>query len=296
MKLELLPKESMHDLIIRKIDQDTLLMRFNRIRNYTWKQVKHWFRYPMEIVFWVIMPIIWIVPLFFQGKALVGGNESEFFKQYTGTGDYFSFVAIGVILWNIIDSAIWGSGNSLRWEQKSGTFEFLWITPITRAELLIGASLGELIWVSFASTVQFVILTLILGWSFTFLQLMLAIVSILVMLISLFGFSFLFAAIILIFKEPGTLTEITSASLELLTPMRYPLQRLPIWIRWLGYAIPFSWGYITFRTFALTHAIKMGLMQLAILFTMSILMWFIGARIFTSIEHRCRRVGKLGAY
>ena len=112
---------------------------------YAWKNLQNDLRYLGSWIYWMVVPLLWLIPYAFQGKALLGDSDSSFFLKYGGTGDYFSYVALGFILFNIVDSAIWGAGNRLRWEQKSGTFEYIWITPISRVELLLGSSFSELV-------------------------------------------------------------------------------------------------------------------------------------------------------
>ncbi|KPK67141.1 hypothetical protein AMJ87_13850, partial [candidate division WOR_3 bacterium SM23_60] len=53
--------------------------------------------YPIEIVFWTISPLLWVVPLIFQGKALIGGLQSTAFGNLAGTGEYIPYVLIGAI-------------------------------------------------------------------------------------------------------------------------------------------------------------------------------------------------------
>ena len=307
MKLELLEigqeieieqseTKSLHDEVLERVNKAGIRKSFYAITSYALKNLKHSLRYPGSWIYWVLVPMLWLIPYAFQGAALVEGGESDFFSQFGGTSDYFSYIAIGIVLFNIVDAAIWGSGNQLRWEQKSGTFEFLWMSPISRYELLLGASLSEIGWIVFVCTCQFLILGAILSWSITIVQFLLILLVILITLIGLFGFGFLFASIILIFKEPGTLTELTETSLNILLPVRYPMQALPIYIRWLGYIIPFAYGFMSFRAFTLANNLKLGALYLSLLFVLSTLMWIVGVKLFSKIEKRTRRTGQLGAY
>ncbi|MHA1864894.1 MAG: ABC transporter permease [Candidatus Heimdallarchaeaceae archaeon] len=289
----------------RLILNEELLFRANKrplkyslrvILAYAWKNLRNDLRYLGSWIYWMVVPLLWLIPYAFQGKALLGDSESSFFLKYGGTGDYFSYVALGFILFNIVDSAIWGAGNRLRWEQKSGTFEYIWMTPISRVELLLGSSFSELVWIAFVCTTQFLILNFILSWTFTIIQILLALVVIIVTLAGLFSFSFIFASIILIFKEPGTLSELTDISLNILLPVRYPLRILPPFLRWIGYTIPFAYGFFSIRAFTLAREYNLGFIYLAIQLILSAIMWMVGLKIFKRIEYRTRKIGQLGAY
>lgn len=48
--------------------------------------------YPMELVFWYVFPILWVVPFIFQGQALVRGLTSRSFANLTGTDQYIPYI------------------------------------------------------------------------------------------------------------------------------------------------------------------------------------------------------------
>ena len=112
-------KKEIHDEILERVNKTGPKKSLHAITTYAIKNLKHSLRYPGSWIYWMLVPMLWLVPYAFQGRALIEGSESDFFRQFGGTGDYFSYVAIGIILFNIVDAAIWGSGNRLRWEQKS---------------------------------------------------------------------------------------------------------------------------------------------------------------------------------
>ncbi|KPK67541.1 hypothetical protein AMJ87_13190 [candidate division WOR_3 bacterium SM23_60] len=97
--------------------------------------------YPIEIVFWTISPLLWTVPLIFQGKALIGGLQSTAFGNLAGTGEYIPYVLIGAIFSTYMFSAIWYMGNSLRNEMFYGTLEQILSAPVKPIILLIGKGL-----------------------------------------------------------------------------------------------------------------------------------------------------------
>ena len=110
---------SLHDTVLERVNSTKLKKTVRAINSYALKNLKHSLRYPMSWLYWMLVPLLWVIPYAFQGEALTDGGTSGFFEQYGGTGDYLSYVAIGIILFNIVDAAIWGSGNQLRWEQKN---------------------------------------------------------------------------------------------------------------------------------------------------------------------------------
>jgi len=264
----------------------------------TKKEVLMILRYPWEIIFWTLMPMMWLIPFVFQGQALLGAAlQSENFERLTGTANVLEFIFIGALLWNILDSAIWGAGNALRWEQHSGTLQFIWLAPISRINLMIGASLGSTIWSLIEIIGQFALLTIFVSWQITFVDAILTLIVLVLVIIGLYGFSFAFAGIILVFKEPGVLTEFVDNVLYICSPIRYPANVLPNWAKWVAYAFPFSWGLMSIRAlFMANDSITSMLYMVGILIGLDVLFWLGGYLIFHLAEKRTLKHGDLGAF
>lgn len=262
------------------------------------KEILMILRYPWEIVFWTLMPLMWLVPFVFQGQALVGAAlQSENFNNLAGTTNVLEFIFIGALMWNILDSAIWGAGNALRWEQHSGTLQYLWLAPISRINLMIGASLGSTIWSLIEIIGQFAILSIFVSWQVTFVDVVITLLILVLVIIGLYGFSFAFAAIILVFKEPGVFTEFVDSALYICSPVRYPIQVLPNWARWFAYVVPFTWGLTAIRFLLMTNnAIKSMLYMVGILAAIDIVFWVGGYLLFRLAEKRTLKQGDLGAF
>lgn len=257
-------------------------------------------RYKFDLVFWAIMPVMWITPLILQGLALVGGTTSAHFAKLTGSEDYLTFIVLGTILFMFVSSAIWGAGNAIRWEQESGTFEVLWITPVSRVDILIGTSISETIWASINVFIQYLIISLFLELHFAWNGVILSIIVLVLTIIGLYGLGVLMAGIIIVFKEPGTLTEMIETGLHFITPVRYSLLALPGWIRIISLVIPFTLGLSVIRKL-LTPEILLYPTVEPIVFVVSlviidILIWLSGIYLFTKMETHTRKKGSLGAY
>ena len=78
------------------------------------KSFKILLAYPAEVVFWIISPLLWVIPLVFQGKALVGTFSSTAFGNLAGTDEFIPYVLIGAIISTYMFSAVWSMGNSFR--------------------------------------------------------------------------------------------------------------------------------------------------------------------------------------
>ncbi|NHJ04800.1 MAG: ABC transporter permease [Candidatus Heimdallarchaeota archaeon] len=262
------------------------------------KEILMILRYPWEIMFWTLMPLMWLVPFVFQGQALVGSAlQSENFANLAGTTNVLEFIFIGALMWNIVDSAIWGAGNALRWEQHSGTLQYLWLAPISRINLMIGASLGSTIWSLIEIVGQFALLSIFVSWQVTFVDVVVTLLILVLVIIGLYGFSFAFAAVILVFKEPGVFTEFVDSALYICSPVRYPTQVLPNWAKWIAWIIPFSWGLSAIRLLFMTNdSIISMLYMVGILAAIDIIFWIGGYFLFMLAERKTLKQGDLGAF
>ncbi|MFX0016261.1 MAG: ABC transporter permease [Promethearchaeota archaeon] len=275
-------------------------MKLATIQAIIYKNIIHMSRYKFDLLFWAVMPVMWVTPLILQGIAFVGGTTSENFAELTGSEDFLSFIVVGTILFMFVSTALWGAGNAIRWEQESGTLEVLWTTPTSRVDILIGTSISETIWASINILIQFTIISVFLQIHLLWQGLILSVGVLILTIVGLYGFGVLMAGIIIVFKEPGTLTEMIETGMHLITPVRYSLQALPGWIRVISLTIPFTLGLSVIRKLTMPETIMYPALEPMIfiisLVILDIVLWMIGVLLFTKMEEFSREKGSLGAY
>lgn len=254
-------------------------------------------QYKGDILYWILVPLLWIVPFIFVGDALTGGEFSDQFLNSTGSGDYIGFLLIGNMLWATLDAAIWGTGNALRWEQQSGTLEYFWVSPAPRVDFLIGAAISEGAWVSTNILGQFIILSFFFDWNLTFFTSSIALLAVVLMFFAMLGFGMVFASIVLLFKEGDIITEFVDSILVIASPLRYPLSALPRFLLWFAIVLPFTWGASIVRDLFLSEASSNQIVAgFGILLLLGALLWTLGLLLFRMVETRSRVKGTLGAF
>jgi ABC-2 type transport system permease protein len=82
-----------------------------------WK--KYW-RYPLNAITTIFQPVIWLTPVYFMGMAFSVNGQAQGFAEYSGTPDFMSFILIGTLLTNFINSIFWGMGFSLKEDMDDG--------------------------------------------------------------------------------------------------------------------------------------------------------------------------------
>ena len=260
------------------------------------KDWKVFWRYPLNAVSNVFQPIIWITPVYFMGKAFSIDGQALGFAAYSGTGDYMSFILLGTVLANFIETVFWGMGYALKQDMDAGVLESNWLTPVSRLLMLIGRTFTSLLTTAITSVVMLVVATALFGFHPTG-DTVAAFLTAIPMLIGLYGFGFAFAAIVLLMREANTLVDVSSFLVQGLSGTNFPIQALPSWLIPIALALPLTYGLDAVRGFLLkTETILPLQVEIVLLIVfMFVMLWF-GAWVFYRVERRVRTLGTLGQH
>lgn len=258
------------------------------------KEFKILLAYPIEIAFWIISPLLWAIPLIFQGKALIGGLQSTAFGNLAGTAEYVPYVLIGAIFSTYMFSAIWSMGNSLRNEMFYGTLEQILSAPVKPIVLLLGKGLYNSILSTVFVTAQVLICVLIFGLDITLTKILPMLFFLMLLLIGLYGVGFIAAAVTLLIKEAHGVLHLFEYILFLFSPIRYPVEVHPV-TRAVSVFIPLTYALIALRGILLGLEFDFWRNGL-FLFGIDCAIVPLGIIIFNTIEKRTKRRGTLAHY
>ncbi|MRS02456.1 hypothetical protein EG832_04400, partial [bacterium] len=260
------------------------------------KDWKVYWRYPFNAVTAVFNPLIWLAPIFFLGKAFSQDGQALGFAGYSGSSDYMSFLIISAVISNFISTVFWGMGYSLKNDMDAGVLESNWMTPINRLLLLVGRSLNNLFITSITSILMVILAALMFGFHPTG-NLMAAILTMLPMLLGLYGFGFAFAALVMIMREANTMVDMGSFLVDLLSGSQFPVNALPRWLLPIALSIPLTYGFDAVRGWLLkTKTILPVHQEINLLLVFMVLMIVIGVFAFIALERKVRSKGTLGQY
>jgi len=190
----------------------------------------------------------------------------------------------------------WGMGYSLKNDMDAGVLESNWMTPINRLLLLVGRSLNNLFITSITSILMVILAALMFGFHSTG-NLMAAILTMLPMLLGLYGFGFAFAALVMIMREANTMVDMGSFLVDLLSGSQFPVNALPRWLLPIALSIPLTYGFDAVRGWLLkTKTILPIHQEINLLLIFMALMIIIGVVAFTTLERKVRAKGTLGQY
>jgi ABC-2 type transport system permease protein len=260
------------------------------------KDWKQFWRYPLNAIGYVLQPLIWLTPTFFMGQAFSVNGKAEGFAAYAGTSDYISFILLGMVLSNFINSVFWGIGYALKEDMESGVLESTWLTPTARPILLIGRTITNMFTTIIISAVMLAIAALLFGFRPTGSAL-LALVPVLPMLIGMYGFGMAFAAIVLLMRDANTLVDVGSFLVTLFSGAQFPVQALPRYLLPISLALPLTYGFDAARGILLQSTTILPIpLEIGLLVVFMFLMIFIGHRVFTNMERTVRQKGTLGQH
>jgi len=261
-----------------------------------WKDWKHFWRYPLNVVSQIFQPLVWLVPVFFMGQVFSVDGEARGFAGYSGSGDYMSFILLGTALNNFIFAVFWGMGYALKNDMDTGTLEANWLLPIPRLLLLVGHTLTSLVTTGVTVAVMIATGALLFGfrpggnvWA--------ALLTLLPMLIGLYGFGFAFAALVMILREANTLVDVSSFLVNVFSGASFPVTALPRWLLPLALALPLTYGFDAVRGYLLGTRTLLPLnVEAALLVVFMVVMLAFGVTAFRALERRVRRMGTLGQH
>src|SRR5438105_4201785 len=244
------------------------------------KDVKLRQRYPLDTLFQVLQPLIWLTPVYFLGRSFSVTGVSPGFAAYTGVGDFMSFILLGTILSNYVGAVFWGMGYSLKTEMDLGVLESNWLTPVPRPLLLVGQTLASLLVTTITGVAVLALGRLLFGFQASG-DVLAAVLVLLPTLIALYGFGFAFAGLVLLMREANTLIDVSSYVVPTLAGSQFPIQALPSFLIPISLALPLTYGYDALRGSLLhTHTILPLSMEVMIALVFMMVMAFVGSLVF----------------
>jgi ABC-2 type transport system permease protein len=256
----------------------------------------YFFRYPLNALFRIVEPIMWLTPVYFLGQSFATAAGNTGFAAYAGTLDYMSFVLLGAAISSYVSAVFWGMGFSLKEEMDAGVLESNWLAPIPRPLFLVGRTLASLAITTINNAGM-----LFLAWllfDFRVSGNLLAAAAVLVpMLVALYGFGFAFAALVLVMREANTLVDVSNFLIAQMSGSQFPVQALPPFLLPLSLALPLTYGYDAVRGYLLnTRTLLPIQLEVIILIAFMGIMIPLGYGIFRMIERRCTALGTIGLH
>ena len=111
-------------------------------------------RYPLSLLYFSVAPILWLLPQLIYGSALIGGRFSDELQALTGTNDVWVYTSLGLVFNMFVAITLWSTAYGIRREEWTGTFEIMYITPISRFTIIFGNALKSIMHNGFGLAIQ----------------------------------------------------------------------------------------------------------------------------------------------
>jgi ABC-2 type transport system permease protein len=263
-----------------------------------WLRTLNASRYPGELFMQVLVPIVLAVIPLLLGRASGGADAAANFAANTGTDNYRSYMLIGACLFMVVSNSLWNIAYWLRFEQETGTFEAIYLTPTASLTLLFGVALYSTGRSTLAGLLSYFIGSLLFGVNPLAGNGLLALVFILVGLIPLYGVSFLFGALVLKVKESNALVSLMQWVVSLLMGMYFPVAALPPLVRGLALLFPPTWMANGARAaiLDLNYFLRAWYLDMAMLWVFLAFMPLFSFWVFNRVEQGLKRNEGVGEF
>jgi ABC-2 type transport system permease protein len=254
-------------------DEKVSKNRFHGLWALTNRDLKKWYQNPIVFMIGIIQPILWLALL---GKAMnigamfssasipplpqqlaatltstqlqalgtyFAGLQSTIMTSTFNTGDYFSFMAMGMVAFVPVFPPAF-VGMSVVWDRRLGFMNKVLSTPVARSVIItskvISASIRSVFQAGIVTAIAY-LLGLKLGANFTVFSIFG--VFAIVFLIG-FGLSSMFTAITLRttrMETPQAIFNLVTLPLMFASSAYFPINLMPDWLKPIAYANPISY-------------------------------------------------------
>lgn len=261
-----------------------------------WKGIKHYTRYPGNFVLYLVIPFLFTLLIFGMGQFVGGDDAAANFAARTGTTNIIIYELLGSAVWMTSWVVVEDVGVALRDEQMKGTLEQNFLAPVNRVILLVGMSLTDIV---ITTGIFFIVVGVSLAVLLpsAFLSLFQAFLMLLMGLVPLFGIGFLFAGIVIRFKEPYIFTQIVNLIFATLTGTYYPVTFLPYWVQILSGTLPQTYVIEDMRRIVLANQTLVNLYgSVFILLAIALAYPTLGYLVFKHFERKAGVTGEFSKY
>ena len=199
------------------------------------REMKRFFRARSRLIGSVAMPLFFLL---FLG---MGFNAAFKFSDMPPGIDYMAFLAPGIIGMVLLFNSIM-SGMSVIWDRQFGFLKEIMVTPVSRVSIVLGKTLGGM---TTALLQGILILLIVMGIGFKItglLGFLSAVICMILIATSFVCLGLIFASIINDMQGFHLIMTLFTFPIFILSSALFPLERLPLWLKYLTYINPLTYG------------------------------------------------------
>ena len=208
--------------------------------------------------------------------------------------NYFAFVAAGVAVAVVTETASGGLARRLREEQLTGTLEALVVQPISAGEIALGLAGFPFLFASVRAPIYLVFGSVFLGLDLGHANWLGFAINMLLSALALGALGILLGAIILVIKRGEAFASVLTFGLGLVSGALFPVSVLPGWAEAIGRLAPPRYVFSSIRDSLFEGAVWTS--DSTVLLALSATTIPLSIWVFSSALRWTRRRGTLGQY
>ena len=193
--------------------------------------------YKFDFIFSVLGIFFSSATIFFIAKLIPGNNVSQLVPY---GGDYFSFVIVGLVFSELLNTFETSMPGQIRQAQVSGTLESLFLTQTNIPVVLVGLSLFPFVFSLIRISFYFLLGILFFGIKLRAVNWLAMSLIFVLGSVCFLSIGILSASFIMVYKMGNPINYVFGTISGLLGGVFFPVAVLPPWIKWLSYLFPLT--------------------------------------------------------
>ena len=170
-------------------------------------------------------------------RFVFGGRVDNSFTQESGGTNYLGFLAIGLATYMNMTGVLLAVGRSLITEQREGTLDALFLTPVSRIGYTLGYTFYQLL-LQVPPTIALFVIAWLSGAQIQVLAPGAVLVNLVMAVIGFYGMSLVLASVMLAIRETFITQNTLTTALYVFSGILFPVGYLPKPLRFLSEGLP----------------------------------------------------------
>lgn len=250
-----------------------MIMDTNAIYVLWLRDIKRFVRAKSRIIGMLMMPIFFMLGLGLGFNNLI----------HLSSGSYLEFVIPGIIGMSLLFTSI-SSGTAVLWDRQFGFLKEILVTPNSRTSVVIGRIAGGAT-TAMLQSILVVLVSLLIGFQIHIsASTIMALVFMLLIAATFIGLGLTLGALISDFQGFQLITSFVTFPVFFLSNSIFPLSSLPVFIQYISYINPLTYGIDGLRGTLTGSSSFPLLIDLALMLLSTIIMISIASYAFSKTE------------
>ena len=208
---------------------------FNIIRAFLIRDATIALSYRLNFLLKVASLLFSLAGLYFVSEMV---GDSKAVESY---GGYLPFAVIGLGMGTFCLTGFQSFSKAIRREQMMGTLEAMLVTPAKLPVIVVGSSVWSFFWATLTAIIYPLGASLMTDFKLQG-NLALALVMLILTTVVFSSLGVISASFIMVFKQGDPLGFLVGAVSGLFGGMVFPVESLPVALRWISYLLPITHG------------------------------------------------------